>query len=101
MWIGNDPNYLFYFDGISTILRNAITWTIGYNIYKTYPNEIIMIMDDPGGSQNLYLDSWKYPELTESEIREHLIKPLQEHNAVLNINFVPAIVNEKKRNNFV
>ncbi len=96
VWIGNDPNYLFYFDGISTILRNAITWTIGYNIYKTYPNEIIMIMDDPGGSQNLYLDSWKYPELTESEIREHLIKPLQEHNAVLNINFVPAIVNEKK-----
>ena len=96
VWIGNDANSLFYYDGIRTILRNAITWTIGYTIYKTYPNEIIMIMDDPGGSQNLYLDSWKYPELTDTEIRKYLVKPLKENNAILNINFVPAIVNEKK-----
>jgi len=96
VWIGNDANSLFYYDGIRNIIRNAITWTIGYTIYKTYPNEIIMIMDDPGGSQNLYLDSWKYPELTDTEIRKYLVKPLNENNAILNINFVPAIVNEKK-----
>lgn len=96
VWIGNDPNFLLYFDGVRTILRNAITWTIGYNIYKSYPNEIIMIMDDPGGSQNVYLDNWRYPELTEREVREYLVKPLKENNAVMNVNFVPAFVNEEK-----
>ena len=49
VWIGNDHNCLFYFQDMRTLLRRAITWTIGYNIYKTWDNDIIMIMDDPGG----------------------------------------------------
>jgi len=96
VWIGSDHNYLFYFQDIRKLLRNAITWTIGYNLYKTYENEIIMIMDDPGTSQNAYLEHWHYPALTEEVIDKYLIKPLKENNAVLNINFVPGFVDDKK-----
>ncbi len=96
VWIGNDHNYLFYFQDIRKLLRNAITWTIGYNLYKTYENEIIMIMDDPGGSQNANLEHWHYPTLTEEVIDKYLIKPLKENNAVLNINFVSGFADDKK-----
>ena len=97
VWIGGDPNFQFYYSNLRKILRRAITWTIGYSLYKTFTNEVIMIMDDPGGSQNVYLDHWHHPALKEEEIREHLINPLLKHNAVLNINFVPGFVDEKQQ----
>lgn len=97
VWIGNDHNYLFYFQGMRTLLRRAITWTLGYNLYKTWDNDLIMIMDDPGGAQSSWLEHWHYPVLTEDIIEKYLVKPLQEHNAVLNINFVAGFVNDRKR----
>jgi hypothetical protein len=97
VWIGNDFNNMFSFQGIRTLLRKAITWTIGYNLYKTWENDIIMIMDDPGGASNAWLKHWHYAGLTEQAIDDYLIKPLLEHKAVLSINFVPAFVNDDKR----
>jgi len=97
VWIGNDYSSLFDYQDMRTLLRRAITWTIGYNLYKTWENDIIMIMDDPGGAQNTYLEHWQYPTLTEEQIEKHLIKPLQENKAVLNINFVAGFVNDEKR----
>ncbi len=97
VWIGNDHNYLFYFQDMRTLLRRAITWTIGYNIYKTWDNDIIMIMDDPGGASNTWLEHWHYPVLSEEIIEKYLINPLLKQKAVLNINFVPAFVNEGKK----
>ncbi|OFX36627.1 MAG: hypothetical protein A2X03_06615 [Bacteroidetes bacterium GWA2_40_15] len=97
VWIGNDHNYLFYFQGIRTLLRRAITWTLGYNLYKTWENDLIMIMDDPGGAQSSWLEHWNYPALTEDIIEKYLIRPLQEHRAVLNINFVAGFVNDRKQ----
>ena len=95
IWIGNDPGYLFFFPEIRTLLRRAITWTIGYSLSKTWEDEAIMIMDDPGGAQNVYLEHWHYPELTEKVIDKYLIAPLKKHDAVLNINFVPAFVSDE------
>ena len=97
VWIGNDPKTMFYFQDLRTLLRKAITWTIGYNLYKTWDNDLIMIMDDPGGCTNCYLEHWHYPSLSEEIIERYLIKPLKEHHAVLNINFVAGFVNEQKR----
>ncbi len=97
VWIGNDPNGLFDYQDLRTLIRRAITWTIGYNLYKTWENDLIMIMDDPGGAQNTYLEHWQYPTLTEDQITRHLIEPLQKHQAVLNINFVPGFVNDEKK----
>ena len=95
VWIGQDYNFMFYFQDIRTLLRRAITWTIGYNLYKTWENDIIMIMDDPGNAQNAWLEHWHYPTLSEEVIDQYLIKPLQEHDAVLNINFVAGFVNDE------
>lgn len=97
VWFGSDHNYMFSFQSMRTIFRKAITWTTGYNLYKTWANDIIMIMDDPGGASNNYLEHWHYPVLQEETIEKYLIAPLLKHKAVLNINFVPGFVNEGKR----
>jgi len=96
VWIGNDHNHMFSYQGLRTLLRRAITWTIGYNLYKTWENDVIMIMDDPGGASSAWLKHWHYAGLSEQMIEDFLIKPLVEHKAVLNINFVPAFVNDDK-----
>jgi hypothetical protein len=108
VWIGHDHDFLFSFQSMRTLLRRAITWSIGYNIFKTWENNIIMIMDDPGGASNNYLEHWHYPVLTEDIIQKYLIAPLVSHKAVLNINFVPGFVNDGKKmmeptwkNNFI
>ncbi|MBA7634645.1 hypothetical protein ES703_42235 [subsurface metagenome] len=97
VWIGSDYNVMFSYQEIRTLLRRAITWTIGYNLYKTWDNKGILIIDDPGAAQCAWLEHWHYPTLTEENIEHYLIKPLQEHNAVLNINIVSGFVNDKKR----
>lgn len=97
VWIGNDHNYLYYFQSIRALLRRSITWTIGYNIYKSWDNKLVMIMDDPGSAAGAWLEHWHYPELTEEIIEKYMIAPLQKHNAVLNINFVPAFVNDQTK----
>ncbi len=97
VWIGHDRNYMFYFQDIRTSLRRAITWTIGYNLYKTWEKDIIMRMDDPGNAQNAWSQDFDSETLSEEVIEKYLIKPLQEHNAVLNINFLPGFVNDEKR----
>ncbi len=94
VWIGSDHNQMFLSQEIRTLLRRAITWTIGYNLYKTWNNEGIMIMDDPGSVQCAWHQGWQYAPLTEEAIEKYLIKPLLEHKAVVNVNFVPAFVND-------
>lgn len=96
-WIGHEADNMFYYQGMRTLLRRAITWTLGYNLYKTWENDIIMIMDDPGMSANAYLKSWQFQSLPEETIDKYLIRSLLEHNAVLNINFTPGFVNDSKR----
>jgi len=97
VWIGSDYNYMFSYQDMRTLLRRAVTWTIGYNLYKTWENQGIMIMDDPGNIQNAWLEHWHYPSLTEEVIEKYLIRPLREHNAVLNINFLPGIPDDDKQ----
>ena len=47
--------------------------------------------------QNAWLKHWHYAPLPEQVIENYLIRPLQDHHAVLNINFVPGFVNDSKR----
>jgi hypothetical protein len=67
----------------------------GYTLFKTWENKAWLIMDDPGGAQNAWLEHWRYPTLTEQQIEEHLIKPLKKHNAILIMNVVPGFVNDE------
>jgi hypothetical protein len=97
VWIGSDHNLMFAYQEIRTLLRRAISCTIGYNLYKTWEDEAVMIMDDPGNAQSAWLEHWHYPTLTADTIEEYLIKPLKKHNAILNINVVPGFVNKDKK----
>jgi hypothetical protein len=56
-----------------------------------------MKMDDPGSAQCAWLEHWHYPTLSEEEIDEYLIKPLQQHQAVLNINVLSGFVNDERQ----
>jgi len=95
VWIGSDIGRIFSYQSCRTLLRRAITWTIGYSLFKTWENKAIMVMDDPGTAQCAWLEHWHYGTLTEEQIEEHLIKPLKEHNGILIVNVPPGFVNEE------
>ncbi|MFC1614306.1 hypothetical protein ACFL5K_03325 [Gemmatimonadota bacterium] len=97
VWIGGDAKIMFERQKIRTILRRAITEAVGYSLHKTWENRYIIVMDDPGGSSNAWLDHWSYSTLTREQIRKYLIAPLKKHNAVMVINVVPGFVNDQKR----
>jgi hypothetical protein len=95
VWIGGDIDQMFSYQAYRTLLRRAITWSLGYSLHKTWQNKAWLIMDDPGGAQNSWLEHWRYPTLTEQQIEQYLIKPLKQHNAILIMNVVPGFVNDK------
>jgi hypothetical protein len=95
VWIGGDIDQMFSYQAYRTLLRRAITWSLGYSLNKTWQNKAWLIMDDPGSAQNAWLDHWHYPTLTEQQIEDRLIKPLKQHNAILTINVLPAFVNDE------
>lgn len=97
VWIGGDRLLNFEHQPMRTLLRRAIINATGYGVYKTWENRHIIVMDDPGGAQCAWLDSWHYPTLTREQIRERLIKPLKQHNAMMVINVVPGFVNDSLR----
>jgi len=97
IWIGGDVQQMFYYPALRTVLRRAITEAIGYAFVKTWTDHIILTMDDMGNAQNSWLEHWHYPELTQEQIRSHLIEPLRNHHAVLSLNIVPGFVDDAQR----
>jgi len=97
IWIGGDALIMFDQPNIRTVLRRAVTFAAGYSLFKTWENRRIIVMDDPGGSQNAWLEHWQYPTLTREQIRSRLIEPLKAHKALLVINVIPGFVNQEKR----
>ncbi|UCF44476.1 MAG: hypothetical protein JSV99_06090 [Planctomycetota bacterium] len=95
VWIGGDIDQMFSYQAYRTLLRRAITFSVGYSLHKTWQNKAWLIMDDPGSAQNAWLEHWRYPTLTEQQIEQYLIKPLKQHNAVLIMNVLPAFVNDE------
>ena len=86
VWIGGNRDAEFHLSPImGKILHNAIIYCMGYGIYKTYPNTVMLRIDDMGTSQSAYLSSWHYPQLTQDQIRASLIQPLVQHNATLGV----------------
>jgi hypothetical protein len=89
VWIGGNRDTEFHLSPVmANILRNSIAYCMGYLIYKTYPNTVMLRMDDPGSSQSAYLEGWHYPQLTQDQIRASIIQPLQLHNASLAVMYV-------------
>lgn len=98
VWLGGDYRTQYdSFPRMRKLLRRAITWCIGYSIYKSYPKTVIMVMDDMGSSFIAYKESWHFPTLSKSEIIERMIKPLQKHNALTVLNVCPGFVDIDSR----
>jgi len=97
IWIGGDVQQMFHLPAFRTVLRRAVTEAIGYALVKTWTDHIILTMDDMGNAQNSWLKSWHYPELTQGQIRSHLIEPLRNHRAILSLNVVPGFVDDARR----
>jgi len=97
VWFGGDRDKMFTCQEIRTMFRQAITWTSGWLLYKTWENKGIMRIDDIGAAESAWQALWHYPALTEEQIVKNLITPLQEHNAILNINMAAGFASEEKR----
>jgi hypothetical protein len=86
VWIGGNRNVVFSLSPVmASILRRALTYCIGYLVYKTYPNTVVLRLDDMGTSQSAYLSSWHYPQLTAEQINYSITQPLLEHNATVSV----------------
>jgi hypothetical protein len=97
IWIGGDVQQMLHFPALRAVLRRAITEAIGFTLEKTWTDHVILTMDDMGNAQNSWLGSWHYPELTQEQIRKHLIEPLRSHHAILSLNVVPGFVDDARR----
>ena len=89
VWIGGNRDAVFSSSPIiAKILQRAITYCIGYCLYKTYPDTVFLRMDDAGSAESAYDPSWLYAQLSLGQIRNSLIQPLLNHNATLGIMYL-------------
>jgi hypothetical protein len=79
------------------LFKRSLVWVNGYLLYAEYPKSIILFMDDIGTSDRTYLPYWHYRTLNEQDIRDHIIAPLEKHNAVLNMNIVSGYVDRQSQ----
>jgi len=98
VWIGGHRDEVFHLSPImANILRRAITYCIGYSLYKTYPNTILLQIEDMGSSQTAYLPTWHYPQLTQEQIRNSIIQPLLQHNATMAVMYTAGYPRDTER----
>ena len=89
IWLGGDPAHMLEARPfLLRALRRAVVHGIGYSVYRTFPHTVVFRMDDP--TCTAMFGNWHFPALTEQEIVDWIVKPLQERNAVLQLNMVPG-----------
>jgi hypothetical protein len=97
IYIGIDSDTILDSQNERIWLRNALIATKGYMLMKSWANNTILRMDDPGSAQNSWLNIWHYPTLNAEIIRKYILKPLEQHKAVLSVFVNPGFINDKKR----
>ncbi len=89
IWLGGDPTHMLESQPfLLRALRRAVVHGIGYSVYRTFPHTAVFRMDDP--TCTAMFRTWHFPALTEQEIVDWIVQPLQERNAVMEINMVPG-----------
>ena len=89
IWLGGDPAHMLEVQPfLLRALRRAVVHGIGYSVYRTFPKTVVFRMDDP--TCTAMFKTWHFPALTEQEIVDWIVQPLQERNAVLQLNMVPG-----------
>lgn len=89
VWLGGDPEHMMEnYPFLLRILRRALVHGIGYSTYRTFPRTAIFRMDDP--TCTAMFRAWHFPALTEQEVVDWIVQPLQERKAVMQLNMVPG-----------
>ncbi len=77
----------------------SLVWTLGYVVQPEidYSRRLVVTFDDWGAAEKSFsaLFNWHFPTLSEQQIRERLIEPLQKHHAVAVADVVDGFVNRK------
>jgi len=92
LWVGGGPYTYRWYPKMREIMRRALTYCIGYLIYKDFSNTAIIYMDDFGCASTAYHKLWHFPTLTKEQIEKHIINPLQKKGAILVVNINPGFV---------
>jgi hypothetical protein len=100
IWIGlphihDLPNSPYW----SGLLFRSLIWSLGYLVTPDidYSHRLILALDDWGAADKGFLSYWRYPTLSESSIREHLIGPLSKHKGVMAANVVTGYVDRSSK----
>ena len=97
IWVGGDYLQFLHYQALRTVLRRALALAVGYQLRQDWSESAILEMDDQGSAQNSWLEHWHYPTLTQEQIEDRLIKPLEAHHALLAINACPGFVDVRAR----
>jgi len=75
----------------------SLVWSLGCVVVPNldYSHSVEFEMDDWGTSDKGYLSYWRYLEPSEETLREHLIAPLEAHQAVMAANVNTGYVDRK------
>lgn len=97
IWIGGDYLQFLHYQALRTVMRRALALAVGYQLHKEWGREAVLEMDDQGSAQNSWLEHWHYATLTQQQIEQRLIAPLEKNHAVLSLNVCPGFVDQKSR----
>jgi hypothetical protein len=81
------------------IFFRSLVWSLGYLIQPNvnYSHAIEIEMDDWGTADKGFLSYWHYLEPSEETLREHLITPLEKHDAIFAANVITGYADRKSR----
>ena len=101
IWIGVSPGLIALRDSPywRELFFRSLVWSLGYVVQPDidYSRRLVVTFDDWGASEKSFsaLFNWHFPTLSEQQIRERLIQPLQKHHAVAVADVVDGFVNRK------
>ena len=79
---------------VTALLKHALIFGSSAPVaWLDWSGTVVLRMDDPGGAQNVYLRSWRYPKLTASQWAA-IGDELHARDARLSIAYIPAWVDD-------
>jgi hypothetical protein len=75
---------------VSQLLKHLLIWgPAGPTAWYELGGTLVLRMDDPGGSQNVFSRTWCYPKLGEDAWSE-MTSALRRHDARISLGYVPG-----------
>jgi hypothetical protein len=101
IWMGVSPALMALRDSPywRKLFFRSLVWSLGFVVQPDldYSRRLVVTFDDWGAAEKSFsaLFNWHFPTLSEQQVRERLIAPLQKHHAVAVADVVDGFVNRK------